>query len=236
MSNCWAGVDGCRAGWVLAFIDASRSLTVLRVVRTFAEVAVQTEAAALTLVDIPIGLPSAERPQPRWCDAEARNYLGPRASSIFPVPAREAVWARDYDEACRINERILGQRLSKQSWGITPKIREADAVFRLVPGLQQRLRETHPELCFRLLNRLRPLENPKKSRAGRRVRRELLRAWVGNLDAALRRSRGARPDDLLDAVAAAVAARLCAENRASAVRPVTNQRDAFGLVMEIAGL
>jgi predicted RNase H-like nuclease len=236
MPGYWAGVDGCRGGWVLAMIDASRSLTELRVERTFAEVVLRTEAALLTLVDIPVGLPSEDRPQLRWCDEEARRCLGPRASSVFPVPAREAVWARDYQEASQINERVLGMGLSRQSWGICPKIREADAVFRLAPGLQQRIRETHPELIFRLLNGGRALENPKKSRAGLRIRRELLRSRIANLDAALRRTRGARPDDLLDAVAAAVAARLVADHRARVLHPVTEQRDGFGLAMEIAGV
>ena len=131
MPRFWAGVDGCRGGWVLALVDPSRAVTGLRVLRTFAEVVLAAREAELTLVDIPIGLPSADCPRLRLCDTMARERLGPRASSIFSVPAREAVWAPSYVEACRENRRILGRDLSKQSWGICPKIREADAVFRL---------------------------------------------------------------------------------------------------------
>jgi predicted RNase H-like nuclease len=236
MAACWAGVDGCRGGWVLAVVDDTRFLTDLRVVRTFSETVIHGREARVTLVDIPIGLPSEERPQARWCDEEARRYLGPRASSVFPVPAREAVWESSYETAGRENNRILGSGLSKQSWGMCPKIREADAVFRLAPALQSCFRETHPELCFRLLHGARPLEHPKKTRAGLRLRRELLRSRVANLDAVLRRFRGARPDDLLDAVAAAVVARLVSEGRVAAIRPVAEQRDACGLVMEVLGI
>ena len=235
MADFWTGVDGCRGGWVVAVLDSAGTVASLEVRKSFAEVAVATEGAAVTLVDMPIGLPSAARPQDRWCDKVARELLGPRASSIFPVPARESVWTNGYAEASETNHQILGWKLSRQSWGICPKIREVDAVFRIALDLQQRIRETHPELCFRLLNNQRPIENPKKSRAGLRIRRELLRSHAVNLDSALRRCRGARPDDLLDAVAAAVVARLFTEGRASSLHPVTEQRDAFGLVMEIVG-
>ncbi len=240
MPPLWAGVDGCRGGWALALVDRSRNLVALQVLRTFAEVAVQTSAARLALVDIPIGLPSAERPLLRRCDTMARELLGPRASSVFAVPSREAVWAESYPEACRLNQQVLGRRLSKQSWGICPKIREADAVFRVAPALQERLRETHPELCFRRLNGARPLANAKTSRAGLRIRRELLRSWTGDLDTALKLARRSYPtrlvdlDDLLDAVAAAVVARLADENKVASI-PLARESDSCGLAMEIVG-
>ncbi len=236
----WAGADGSPGGWVLAVLDASRSLLSLRLVKTFAELAVEVTPLSLTLVDIPIGLPSAEWPHDRQCDGMARSLLGPRASSVFPVPAREAAWAESYEAAGSLNREILRRGLSRQSWNICPKIRDADAVFRMVPGLQQRVRETHPELCFWLLNNGHPLETPKKSPAGLRVRRELLRSWIPNLDAALRLARRAYPasrvgsDDLLDAAVAAVVASLAAEGRAASL-PLAPERDACGLAMEIVG-
>src|SRR5579885_339509 len=237
----WGGVDGCREGWVLAVVDAARRIVVLRVLRTFAEVALETQNVSLTLADIPIGLPSGESARERLCDAIARKELGPRASTVFPVPAREAVWADSYAEACRRNEKILGRKLSKQSWGICPKIREVDAVLRIAPKLQERIRETHPELCFRWLNRGKIIEDPKRSQAGRRIRRELLEQWTTNLETALQqarrahRRREAAPDDLLDAVAAAVVARLAGEGQVKSV-PLAPERDAAGLRMEIVGI
>ena len=225
----------------MAITDSSRSVVSLRLLKTFAEVAVEAAGAQLTLVDIPIGLPSAERPVLRRCDTMVRELLGPRASSVFAVPAREAVWADSYAEACRRNKQILGRKLSLQSWNICPKIREVDAVFRIAPQLQESVRESHPELCFRLLNGGHPLENPKKSRAGQRIRRELLRSWAANLDAVIKQARrnhrSARlaPDDLLDAIAAAMVARLAAEKKVASV-PLAREYDACGLAMEIVGV
>lgn len=238
MPKLWAGVDGCRSGWVVVVIDSSSTVISVQVLKTFAEAAVTIGGVEGALVDIPIGLPSAECPVIRRCDAMARELLGPRASSIFAVPAREAAWAPTYAEACRRNEQILGRELSKQSWNICPKIREADAVFRLAPRLQNGIRETHPELCFRLLNNGHPMENPKKSRAGRKIRTGLLRSWIGTLDPVLkakRPSRGCEVDDLLDALAAALVARLSVLGKAGRV-PLAPERDAFGLAMEIVGV
>ncbi|MBI3698019.1 MAG: DUF429 domain-containing protein, partial [Acidobacteria bacterium] len=116
MAQLWAGVDGCRGGWVLAVLDASRAVTTIRVLKTFAEVALESREVELTLADIPIGLPSADCARDRLCDTMVRRELGPRASSVFAVPAREAAWAEDYAEACRQNERVLGRGLNRQSW------------------------------------------------------------------------------------------------------------------------
>ena len=241
MPQRWAGIDGCRGGWVIAVMDHARTVVSIEALKSFAEAAIDVSETELALADIPIGLPSTECPVLRRCDRMTRELLGPRASSIFAVPAREAVWAADYAASCRWNQQILERSLSKQSWGICPKIREADAVFRLAPQLQERIRETHPELCFRWLNGGRPVENSKKSRAGQRIRRELLRGWTTNLDAALKQARrtyGVRwldLDDLLDAVAAAVLARLAAEEKVKSV-PLVPERDACGLRMEIVGI
>lgn len=242
MAHCWAGADGCRGGWVVAVIDAAGAVLSLRMLGSFAEVAIHTQKAELTLVDIPIGLPSAERPSIRWCDDRIREKLGVRGSTVFPVPAREAVWAETYAEACRLNEQVVEQKLSQQSWGICPKIREADAVFRLLPGLQRRMRETHSEVCFRWLNGRRPVENPKKSRAGQKIRRELLGGHIAEMETALKRARREyraqelAVDDMLDSLAAAVMARLAAQGRVSSERPMTGYEDSCGLVMEIVGI
>jgi len=49
------------------------------------------------------------------------------------------------------------------------------------------------------------------------------------------RTREATPDDLLDAVAAAVAARLAGEGQVKSI-PLAPERDAAGLRMEIVGI
>ena len=69
-----------------------------------------TRQAELLLVDIPIGLP--ETGAERACDLMARRLLGPRKSSVFPVPVRQAVHAPTYQEACDLNATATGDRKS----------------------------------------------------------------------------------------------------------------------------
>src|SRR5262249_62320310 len=58
LSDTWfAGVDGCRAGWLLALARSGDGEVRLRVVPRFAEVIAAPEALAVIAVDIPIGLP-----------------------------------------------------------------------------------------------------------------------------------------------------------------------------------
>lgn len=222
-------------------MNSSGSVVSVRVAKTFAEVAVETSQAELTLVDIPIGLPSAERPGPRRCDLEARKLLESRAPVVFPVPAREAVWSHDFNEASRRNREIMGKGLNMFTWGICPKIRDPDAVFRIVQRLQLRIRETHPELCFRLLKGGRAVDEPKKSTVGRETRLALLAEKTTNLDSAIQKTRHRYPagwlklDDILDAGAAAVVARLAAQEEVCSV-PHTRELDACGLAMEMVGL
>src|SRR5262249_58028754 len=58
LSDTWfAGVDGCRAGWLLVLARSGDGEVRLRVVPRFAEVIAAREAPAVIAVDIPIGLP-----------------------------------------------------------------------------------------------------------------------------------------------------------------------------------
>ena len=103
----------------------------------------------LVLIDIPIGLPKKES---RLCDRLARNKLGPRRSSVFTVPCREAVYAKNYKEACHTNLRFLEKKISIQAWNICPKIQEADLLLQKHPELKEQWLEAHPELAFQALN------------------------------------------------------------------------------------
>ena len=93
---------------------------------------------------------------------ESRRLLGKRGSSVFAVPCREALSARTYRQACRINQRILGVKLSIQTWNIAAKIREIDTWLCTNPKLQPKIRESHPELCFWALAGGHAMSYPKK--------------------------------------------------------------------------
>jgi predicted RNase H-like nuclease len=231
-----AGVDGCRAGWVVVTNATADGRWRASVEPDFPAVLAATAAAAIVGVDMPIGLPAAAVPGGRACDAEARTLVGRgRTSSIFSPPCRGVLAAPDYPIALAINRASSphGLGFSKQAWNIVARIREVDAA--IDPALQRRVVEVHPELCFIAMNGGRPLADGKKTPAGATQRRRLLRAaGFRNLTTLLRALPRAlaAPDDILDACAAAwTAARVAA---GTAIRiPANPPRDPRGLAMEI---
>ena len=82
--NPWfAGVDGCRTGWVVAFARAVDSDIRIRIVPRFADVLAAPEAPSIVAVDIPIGLPERAGPGGRAAENAVRPLLGARRSSVF---------------------------------------------------------------------------------------------------------------------------------------------------------
>lgn len=143
------GIDGFRGGWVVAVIDNTDRCEFHLVSRMIHMITLLV-GTPFILGDIPIGLP--DTPEDRECDLIARRLLGrPRASSVFPVPCREAIYSASYHEACELNLRVLGKSISLQSWLICGKIREVDELLASHPTLRGRIRESHPELCFRAI-------------------------------------------------------------------------------------
>jgi len=228
-----AGIDGCRAGWFVVAVDA-RGAYRHHLAACFEEAIGAVRDAGLVLVDIPIGLPGAGRPT-RACDTAARRAISPRGSTVFPAPSRAALDAPDYAAACQANQDQTGRRISRQCWGIVPKIREVDDYLRQGHGGPP-IREMHPEVALWALNSGEPLLTKKKSRAGLEERLALLerylpeaRACFAACEAAYRRKDVAR-DDIVDAMAGAVTARL---GPCLATFPVRPARDRAGLPMEI---
>lgn len=123
------------------------------------------------LVDIPIGLPSVEQGR-RRCDELAKEYLGRLHRSIFYTPVRDAVYEPNLDAAKAINE-AAGYSIQNQAWAIVPRIREVDEFLDTYPGARDRIRETHPEVCFRALKGD-PLRNGKRTDVGFEERLALL--------------------------------------------------------------
>src|SRR5262249_19675904 len=97
-----AGVDGCRAGWIAAFVRPAGSEVGIRIVPRFADVLAAPELPALVTVDMPIGLPEHVGRGGRAAENAVRPLLGARQSSVFSVPTRAALAAEHYREACRI--------------------------------------------------------------------------------------------------------------------------------------
>jgi predicted RNase H-like nuclease len=89
-----AGVDGCRAGWVTAFLHLADGMVRVRTVPCFADVLAAPEAPGVIAVDIPIGLPERVGPCGRAAENAVRPLLGTRQSSVFSVSARGALVSR----------------------------------------------------------------------------------------------------------------------------------------------
>ncbi|MBC7347303.1 MAG: DUF429 domain-containing protein, partial [Clostridia bacterium] len=207
---------------------------------TFAAALKRARGAALILVDIPIGLPTAP-PGKRGCDAAARKALKARGRSVFPAPIREVLAlppSAPHSLVSAYQRWLTGRGLPLQAYHLLPRIREVDACLGANPGLQERVRESHPELCFAALNGGKPMRHPKRTPEGCAERVELLRRYLPRLHAVLtglprRRRHGYAADDVLDALALAVNARLGGEGGLAVLPATGEERDACGLRMEI---
>lgn len=228
------GVDGCRAGWLAVKLSPHGAWEC----RIFPEMASLWSAyrqAALILVDIPIGLPEAVND--RACDQAARKILGPRRSSVFPVPCRAAVFAPDYDAAIKINEQVTGKRIFRATWNLFPRMRKVDELLQTDTQARKVIREAHPEVMFWGLNRGGPLNFSKKAAAGEGERLEILKRVYPPAKALFFEmkenlpGRSAAPDDLMDALAAAVTGLL--GGRELKTLPENPERDAYDLPMEM---
>ena len=191
--------------------------------------------ASLILIDIPIGLKAEGRAE-RRCDPEARKLLGPRRSSVFPAPCREAIYVQSYQEACDVNQRLTGKRLSVENWNIIPKIREMDCLLSDYTSARGRIREIHPELCFWGLAG-HPMQYAKKRNEGLSERTQLLQSIypqtadiIAHALSTYKRKDVAR-DDLLDALAAAVTGSIGGDDLVSI--PQEPEFDERGLRMEM---
>lgn len=232
----FVGVDGCKAGWLAVGLGDDDRCEI-RVFGDFRRLVRHFSSAALILVDIPIGLRDSG-PDERQCDREARRLVGPRRSSVFPVPVRQALHEATFENASRVNRAIRGKGLSKQTWAIAPRIAEVDHLLAAIPSERERVREVHPELLFWALNGRQSMAHNKSERGGHAERLRVLsrfeapvqEAYADALDRWPRKD--VAPDDVLDALAAAVTARLGYPDRLQTV-PGHPPRDAHGLPMEM---
>jgi predicted RNase H-like nuclease len=237
-----AGVDGCKAGWLVAIISVTKKgkrtdtscvydLKCILVASTFAEVLSKTADCELVCVDIPIGLSDRKR---RECDLAARKVLGgQRASSVFPAPIRLCLLAKDYKTACEISFEHSDRKLSWQSFFLLDKIRQVDDL--MSPVLQQRIREIHPELSFWALKNKKPTRYKKTRLVGRKERMKLLAPIFSELErivAEARKPKEVAPDDILDALVAAWTAGQVVLGKAETL-PENPELDSKGLRMEI---
>ncbi|MGL4240524.1 MAG: DUF429 domain-containing protein, partial [Beijerinckiaceae bacterium] len=242
MTTFVAGADGCPPGWavVLKAVSGKRRPQLI-ICQDMAELLLRPELPGIIGVDMPIGIPDSVGPGGRGPEVELRSRLGDRQSSVFAIPARAAVYAEDYGEACQrsLETSDPPRKISKQAFYLFPKIRQLDEMIRKDPGLAMILRETHPEGAFMVMNGGEPLDEPNKVKSaihppGVALRKRLLAEVAGFpeefLD--LKPPSGVGVDDFLDACACAHVAERIARGTAVSF-PAKPERDAHGIPMAI---
>ncbi|MGI8774085.1 MAG: DUF429 domain-containing protein [Actinomycetota bacterium] len=203
--NAVVGVDAYKNGWVAVALR-NRSVERCGVYPRFLDLLDDHPGAAVVAVDIPIGLPVSSG---READGLARRFVGPRRSSVFPTPPRSVLEAASYPDALAMCKSLGVAGISKQSFGLAPKIQEVDEIARS----DERVFEVHPEVSFRGMAG-QPLKYSKKSWNGASSRRLLLAQHDIVLPEDLGEAGLAPVDDVLDAAAAAWTADRIARGKA----------------------
>lgn len=245
-----AGVDGCKAGWIVVHreLDKPPSVSVFRSFQALLEALTDATIA----VDMPIGLPDFSGKGGRGPEALVRPLLKARQSSVFAIPSRAALYADTSDfttiEAWHAAHRRVNavametseppRGVSIQAFGIFSKIREIDSLLIARPELRHRVYESHPEVAFCRLNGGTAMSLPKKIKgavnaAGMEERKALLcRHGYEKTFLDQAPPRGAASDDFLDAAAMMlIAGRIVSgEARPSPDPPLT---DRFGIPIAI---
>ena len=225
------GVDGCKGGWIAAILNQGE----LKIDKfnTINDIVNEYPHFDEFFVDMVIGLPSSKnhiRP-----DTYARQIIKERASTIFPAPCRQAVYARTVADAYEENERVLGKKFTPLTVGIFPKIRELDSFFQDNQKYKNVIKESHPEVCFARLNGSTMLS--KKSQIdGIEERIHLLRKYLPELSltklTALEKCLKCNIDDIVDALCLAVSANIAAQGYFEII-PETPMSDETGLLMQM---
>lgn len=201
----YVGVDACPRGWIAVRLHADGSVDAL-VRPSLAELAEPLRGALGIGIDIPVGLARDRR---RRADVDARAFVGPRRSSVFFAPVRQAVEAATHAEANAAQRARTGHGLSRQDYALAGRILEAERWRGHAPAP---VWEVHPEVSFTVLSG-RPPSAPKRTWAGARERLDALASAgiePGDLGSA---GEQAGVDDVLDAAVVAWSARRLAHGR-----------------------
>lgn len=192
------GVDAAgKHDWLGVVVD-ERGFVAARV-GGLADIIEWSEPVAAIGIDIPIG---GVRGAARAADVEARRFVQPRGSSVFPAPPLDVYDAVDYKTANEILVSVGLKKVTKQTWALMPKILEVAARSKQDP----RIFEVHPEVSFRELAGA-GIRWPKRSWNGLQLRRRLLAAAGIEVPDDVPGIRDAGADDMLDAAVAAWSAR-----------------------------
>ena len=228
-----AGIDGCKAGWILITFSDNPSY---RILRNNSDLEHSFDEFDRIFIDMPIGL--EDENYTRECDQLLRKRLGSEyASSVFSPPIRPALHAPSYVEANMQSYEYTEKKLTLQSWNITPKIRLLDDMLQAQPELKEKVFESHPELLFMKLNggMIYQKKNTKKGLRHRLSlivdREEIADDFFRDIKEEFRRNEVGE-DDIVDAMALALGAKQSAVDGIKTL-PEEPEHDSMGLIKAI---
>ena len=225
------GIDGSRGGWV-AVLRHSENEKICDIKFAKKLSALLKGNIDLALIDMPVGLDDKIKSGGRLVDKMARKFLIKRKSSIFNAPSRYTLKATNYKEANKINK-IYGLGLSKQSWNLIPKIIEVEEILNLKE--RPEIYESHPELCFQVMNG-KELRYSKKENLGINERKRILSSNGFNKTflkkCISQRNINYQPNDFLDACAISWSALRVAKKK-NINLPEDTHFDKFGILMQM---
>jgi predicted RNase H-like nuclease len=190
-----AGIDVWRGRWVAVVLNdglyerATMASDITELLSTLSDM-------VAIGIDMPIGLTSGS--EQREADRAAREFVGPRGSSVFPTYPREVYEADTYDTARERCLTLTGGSISRQAYGLRDRLLELDKAV----SAHQNVFEVHPEVSFREMSR-RPLTWSKTSWNGFQERVRVLGEHGLVLPSEIAELRHAGTEDVLDATVAA---------------------------------
>ena len=225
------GIDWMKPYWLAAEIRGAE--ITIRKLSHIAEINSYYLSADAVLIDIPVGLPENTGENAARPDCEARAYLpAGRKSSIFPVPCRQAICMENYPDASGENERVLGKRLTSQSFAFSGMIRQVDDFLLTDSWWKNCLMESHPEVAFQMLNNGEGLQHSKHTEAGVQERIAILRRYGVDPTPLFGEFAPKQYEDVLDALCLAVSAKLGCQNGFRTI-PKEPMCDSRGLKMQM---
>lgn len=230
-TGMYIGVDGCKGGWIASVYD--RGSFEIKKYFSIEELVEANKNYNELLIDMVIGLQSNKdevRP-----DNAARALIPGRTSTIFAVPARQAVYADTREQIREANKNALGKDLPAQAIAIIPKMRELDEFLQENPTHKNRLKESHPEVCFSRLNGS-VVMSRKADGEGITERVGIIKQYMPEITEEYIYQEAKRfkcnADDIVDSIVLCITANLAAQGKTDVI-PETVQEDVTGLKMQM---
>lgn len=186
------------------------------------------------IIDITIGLADSREEAAHRPENAARKILKGKSSSIFPVPFRSVARANTVAEAWNISK-ALNAGANYMTMGIRDAVNEIDIFLQENETWKNVLYESHPEVCFALLNGGNPVMEKKSEEQGIEKRLEILEKYgIDRVDVTQHPLFTKYRDDVVDAVCLALVGKFAVEGN-SATIPIEDEikADATGLKMQM---